>query len=131
MGPVEQIGPVAAFSRTPAQHRRSAPALDEHGPLPAAKPAVQPGAALPRHALEGVTIVEFGYFYAMPFGVTLAGALGARVIKVENLDGDPMRWSFGPPEWGSLKTMEGKESICLDLRTDAGRRIMHELHPPG
>jgi crotonobetainyl-CoA:carnitine CoA-transferase CaiB-like acyl-CoA transferase len=63
----------------------------------------------------------------MPYGVTLAGALGARVIKVENLDGDPMRWSFGAPEWGSMKTMEGKESICLDLRSDDGRRIMQEL----
>ncbi len=127
VGPVEQIGPVAAFSRTPAQIVHAAPGLDQHGPLPAAKPAVQLSSGLPRHALEGVTIVEFGYFYAMPFGVTMAGALGARVIKVENLDGDPMRWSFGPPEWGSLKTMEGKESICLDLRSDAGRRIMHEL----
>jgi crotonobetainyl-CoA:carnitine CoA-transferase CaiB-like acyl-CoA transferase len=126
-GIVTEVGPVAAFSRTPAIIERSAPALDEHEELPTARNVVQESGPLPTHALEGTTIVEFGYFYAMPFGVTLAGALGARVIKVENIDGDPMRWSFGPPEWGSLKTMEGKESICLDLRTDAGRQIMDEL----
>jgi crotonobetainyl-CoA:carnitine CoA-transferase CaiB-like acyl-CoA transferase len=130
-GPIEEIGPIACFDRTAAVIQRSAPALDAHDPLPALGPG--PGAAasspasLPRHALQGITIVEFGYFYAMPYGVTMAGALGARVIKVENLDGDPMRWSFGPPEWGSLKTMEGKESICLDVRTDRGRRIIHQL----
>ncbi len=132
VGRIEQIGPVAKFSRTPAVIRQSAPRLDAHGELPTAAPGgatavAPPAGALPRHALAGITIVEFGYFYAMPFGVTMAGALGARVIKVENIDGDPMRWSFGPAEWGSLKTMEGKESICLDLRTDGGRRIMQEL----
>ena len=126
-GPIEQIGPVASFSLTPSVITSPAPALNQHGPLPGAKaPAPQP-LPLPRHTLEGVTIVEFGYFYAMPFGVTMAGALGARVIKVENIDGDPMRWSFGAPEWGALKTMEGKESICLDLRSEAGQKIMQDL----
>jgi len=126
-GIVTEVGPVAAFSRTPAVIERSAPALGEHAELPAPVAATHVSGPLPAHALEGTTIVELGYFYAMPFGVTLAGALGARVIKVENIEGDPMRWSFGAPEWGSLKTMEGKESICLDLTTDAGRRIMEEL----
>ena len=127
VGPVTQIGPVAAFSLSPAHIERSAPQLDDHAELPQPKESPSPSDALPSHALDGVTIVEFGYFYAMPFGVTLAGGLGARVIKVENIDGDPMRWSFGAPEWGSLKTMEGKESICIDLRSEAGRKIMEEL----
>ena len=48
-------------------------------------------AATPAHPLDGVTIVELGYFYAMPYGVTMAGALGARVIKLEGAAGDPMR----------------------------------------
>jgi crotonobetainyl-CoA:carnitine CoA-transferase CaiB-like acyl-CoA transferase len=126
-GPVEQVGPSAAFSRTPAVVRSSAPELDRHGALPPPKSLSADNGELPRHALEGITIVEFGYFYAMPFGVTMAGALGARVIKVENIDGDPMRWSFGAPEWGALKTMEGKESICIDLRSEPGQEIMREL----
>jgi crotonobetainyl-CoA:carnitine CoA-transferase CaiB-like acyl-CoA transferase len=131
-GPVEQIGPVAHFAATPSHIEESAPALDVHRQFP--DPPVrgepsgdEPSGDVPEHALDGVTIVEFGYFYAMPYGVTMAASLGARVIKVENLDGDPFRWSFGPPEWGACKTTEGKESIALDLRTGEGRTIMHGL----
>jgi crotonobetainyl-CoA:carnitine CoA-transferase CaiB-like acyl-CoA transferase len=126
-GPVEQIGPLASFSLTPSVIAGSAPSLGSHDPPPEPKQITPAVDSLPRYALDGVTIVEFGYFYAMPYGVTMAGALGARVIKVESLDGDPMRWSFGYPEWGSMKTMEGKESISMDLRTDEGRKIMEAL----
>jgi len=127
-GSVEEVGPVGAFAQTPSLVRRSAPMLDDHDPLPEPKRAkAMSDVGLPEHALSGITIVEFGYFYAMPFGVTMVGALGARVIKIENIDGDPMRWGFGLPEWGATKTMEGKESICIDLQTDAGRKIVHEL----
>ncbi len=127
VGTVEEVGPVGSFSRTPSAIERSAPALGAHRPLPEPRAGAGEGPLLPAHALEGVTIVEFGYFYAMPFGVTMAAALGARVIKVESIEGDPMRWSFGPAEWGAAKTTEGKESICVDLGTDAGRAIMHRL----
>lgn len=128
-GPIDQIGPVAIFRDTPSRIERSAPALDQHGDLDLPAPSVERTAAgaLPTHALAGKTIVELGFYYAMPYGVTMAAALGARVIKVEALDGDPMRWSFGPYEWGSAKTTEGKESICLDARSDAGREILHEI----
>jgi crotonobetainyl-CoA:carnitine CoA-transferase CaiB-like acyl-CoA transferase len=127
LGDIEEVGPVGDFSETPSQVRASAPNLDDHGSLPEVRSLETGNPSLPTHPLEGITIVEFGYFYAMPFGVTMAGALGARVIKIENIDGDPMRWSFGLPEWGATKTMEGKESICIDLRSDVGREIVHEL----
>src|SRR5262245_48995914 len=126
-GSIEEIGPVGHFATTPSRIVDSAPALDWHREPPVPQPSVERSGEAPHHALDGVTIVEFGYFYAMPYGVTMAASLGARVIKVENLDGDPFRWSFGPPEWGACKTTEGKESIALDLRTDEGRAIMHEL----
>jgi crotonobetainyl-CoA:carnitine CoA-transferase CaiB-like acyl-CoA transferase len=75
-----------------------------------------------------ITIVEFGYFYAMPFGVAMVGSYGARVIKVEDHTGDPMRSSFpGLSEVAAAKTMEGKESIALDLRVPAGRKILDDL----
>jgi crotonobetainyl-CoA:carnitine CoA-transferase CaiB-like acyl-CoA transferase len=126
-GAIEEIGPVGHFAETPSSIADPAPALGAHLELPPRRPSIAGSGDVPEHALDGVTIVEFGYFYAMPFGVTMAASLGARVIKVENLDGDPFRWSFGPPEWGACKTTEGKESIALDLRTDEGRTIMHEL----
>ena len=148
VGPVAQVGPVARFSATPAVLERSAPALGDHrhpaaGATPAAtevsgKRAVPtertasprqpaPSNPVPDHPLAGITIVEFGYFYAMPYGVTMAAALGARVIKLEDAQGDPMRRSFGSMETGSAKVLEGKESISLDLKSPEGRRIVHQI----
>lgn len=127
VGPVRQVGPIAHFSDTPLEIVRSAPALDQHGPLPERpQQAGSADGAAPRHALEGLTIVEMGSFYAMPYGVTMAAALGARVIKIEDPKGDPHRRTFGP-DVGAVKTMPGKESISLDLRTPEGQRIAHQL----
>ena len=63
----------------------------------------------------------------MPFGVTMAAALGARVIKLEDRTGDPMRRSFGSMETGSAKVLEGKESISLDMKSPRGRRIVEQI----
>jgi len=129
-GPTRQVGPIAAFERTPSAVRRSAPALDDAvlDDLTRQSPPARPDArALPRHPLEGVTILELGQFYAMPFACTLAASLGARVIKVEPPDGDPMRYNFGGAEVGGAKTTEGKQSLSVDLKTPAGQEIVHRL----
>ena len=54
--------------------------------------------------------------------------LGARVIKVEPIDGDPYRHLIagGTP---AAKTTAGKSSICVDLKQADGRRIARELSP--
>jgi crotonobetainyl-CoA:carnitine CoA-transferase CaiB-like acyl-CoA transferase len=126
VGMVEEVGPVAAFSRTPLRIERSAPALGSCRATAERQPSTG-DAALPAHPLSGVTIVELGYFYAMPFALTLAASLGARVIKVEDLHGDPMRWGWGAREVAGAKTTEGKESIAVDLGTPDGRAIMAAL----
>ena len=41
--------------------------------------------------LDGITIVEAGYYYATPFATALLAELGARVIKIEPVKGDPYR----------------------------------------
>jgi crotonobetainyl-CoA:carnitine CoA-transferase CaiB-like acyl-CoA transferase len=63
----------------------------------------------------------------MPFGVALAASLGARVIKIEDLVGDPMRTLMAIPEGGGHKTMDGKESIAVDLRTPEGQQIIYKI----
>jgi crotonobetainyl-CoA:carnitine CoA-transferase CaiB-like acyl-CoA transferase len=126
VGPVSQVGPIGHYSRTPMEPTRSAPALgDANGPL-VAQPVDRDAAESPAHPFAGVTIVEFGSFYAMPYSVTMAAALGARVIKLEDRHGDPHRASFGP-EVASTKTMAGKESLSVDLRSPAGQAIVHKL----
>ena len=125
-GPILQVGPIAHFTDSPLVIERSAPALDaNNGPL-APRHAPAGGGSAPEHPFAGVTIVEFGCFYAMPYGLTMAAALGARVIKIEDGKGDPHRTSFGA-EVATNKTTAGKESISIDLRSPEGRQIAQQI----
>jgi crotonobetainyl-CoA:carnitine CoA-transferase CaiB-like acyl-CoA transferase len=128
-GAMKQAGPVAWMSASPSAIGRPAPALGAHGELPRAAAPVAPAAPSPtlRHPLDGITVLECGYFYAMPFGVSLVGSLGARVIKIEPMDGDPNRVAFNFPESGSEKPMQGKESLPLDMKAPEAITILHEL----
>jgi crotonobetainyl-CoA:carnitine CoA-transferase CaiB-like acyl-CoA transferase len=82
--------------------------------------------AAPAHPFAGVTIVDFGNFYAMPYATAMFAALGARVIKLEDVNGDPYRMAFGP-EVASNKTTAGKESLSVNLRTTEGRAIAQKV----
>ena len=46
------------------------------------------------HALEGVKVVDWTIWQFGPVAATMLGDLGADVIKVESLDGDPGRAVF-------------------------------------
>ena len=74
-----------------------------------------------------MTVLELGTFFAAPFGGTVLREMGARVIKVEPLEGEPMRALLPFPELGAAKCVQGKESICVDLSTEEGRAIVHTL----
>jgi crotonobetainyl-CoA:carnitine CoA-transferase CaiB-like acyl-CoA transferase len=77
--------------------------------------------------LAGVTVLELGGMFAAPFGATALADLGARVIKVEPLDGDAIRGMMAFPEAGGGKVLQGKESIALDIRDHEGLGIVHEI----
>ena len=133
-GPVRQPGALVAMSRTPAQLGRSAPVLDDQRSeilAESAQSGAPAGAAageVPRGLpLEGVTVLELAYLFAAPHGATLLSDLGARVIKVEPLEGDPIRTIISFPESGGAKVMQGKESICVDMTTPEGLALVHEL----
>ena len=81
--------------------------------------------------LEGMRVVEFPAFVAAPLaGLTLA-QLGADVIRVDPIGGniDIERWPVNAQGrslyWASLN--RGKRSVELDVRSSAGRRLLHEL----
>jgi crotonobetainyl-CoA:carnitine CoA-transferase CaiB-like acyl-CoA transferase len=128
-GPVEQVGPLAAFERTRSVIAKPAPALGEADPFPDRAPRPPPAdAAQAGPPFAGLTIVELGSFFAMPFGTALLAALGARVVKVEDPNGgDPMRNAFGPPAVAGAKVCEGKESLAVDLKTVEGAEIVRRL----
>jgi crotonobetainyl-CoA:carnitine CoA-transferase CaiB-like acyl-CoA transferase len=127
-GLVRQPGPIVKMSNTPAVLGRGAPVLDADGV------ALR---ALPWKALGGADVVagagsapgerELGTFFAAPFGGTVLREVGTRVIKVEPMEGEPMRALLPFPEVGAAKCMQGKESICVDLSTPEGREIVHAL----
>jgi formyl-CoA transferase len=84
-----------------------------------------------RRPLAGLKVIELGQLIAGPFaGKTLAD-FGAEVIKVEPPgDGDPLRkWRLlrdGTSVWWQVQS-RGKQSVVLDLRTDAGRADARQL----
>ena len=73
--------------------------------------------------LAGITILEAATFVAAPLGATLLAELGARVIKVEPLEGDAYRRTG----LEAAHMTHGKESICVDLKTSDGRSIICAL----
>lgn len=133
VGTIRQPGPIAHLSRTPARVLASPPALDEHATRVRASVAISasaqaitsdPPSGLP---LAGITIVELATFYAAPYGTTLLGELGARVIKLEELKGEPQRNMLPFPEVAGLKALLGKESVAVDLATPEGREIAYRV----
>jgi crotonobetainyl-CoA:carnitine CoA-transferase CaiB-like acyl-CoA transferase len=74
-----------------------------------------------------VTVLELGTFYAAPYGATVLTDLGARVIKIEPLEGEPMRMLVAFPEAGAAKVLQGKESVALDIASPEGRDLVLEL----
>jgi crotonobetainyl-CoA:carnitine CoA-transferase CaiB-like acyl-CoA transferase len=137
-GLVRQPGPLAKLFETPAPLDRGAPLLDADGAALRAAPwsarddgtGPEFGAAgrdSSNRALGDIVLLELGTFFAAPFGGTVLRELGARVIKVEPIAGEPMRTLLPFPELGAAKCMQGKESIAVDLSSVEGREIVHEL----
>src|SRR5205823_5485375 len=134
LGAVRQPGPLAALASTPGEITHCAPALDEHGDALRAEAHVAPAAATvaapgvgDAPPLTGVTVIELGTYYAAPYGATLLTDLGARVITVVQLDGDPIRHILPFPEVGAIKVLQGKQSVAVDIATAEGREIVLEL----
>ncbi|MBV7407391.1 CaiB/BaiF CoA-transferase family protein [Maritimibacter sp. DP1N21-5] len=86
-------------------------------------------------ALEGFRVVDFSHVVAGPLATHFLALNGARVIKVEAPTGDLLR-NYAPSrdQWGMAPAFRGinigKDSVSLDLKTDAGlataKRLMAE-----
>ncbi|HEX6351068.1 MAG TPA: CoA transferase [Candidatus Dormibacteraeota bacterium] len=80
--------------------------------------------------LQGLRVLEVSAFVAAPLGgATLAG-MGAEVIRVDPPGGgvDRNRWPLHDGRslyWAGLN--QGKRSVTLDARSDAGRRLLVDL----
>lgn len=82
--------------------------------------------------LKDVRVIDASQVLAGPFAAMLLGDLGCDVIKVEPLDGEATRRSFGTKaSWGEtpgfLSVNRNKRSIALDLKSDRGTEVFHQL----
>jgi CoA:oxalate CoA-transferase len=81
--------------------------------------------------LSGVRVLDLTRFLAGPFAAMVLADLGADVLKVEQLTGDPTRQN--PPYFFQgdsayfLSVNRNKESIALDIRTPQGKDILQRL----
>lgn len=87
-------------------------------------------------ALEHITILDLTHMLSGPYGAMLLTDLGARTIKVEPpgtgegtrrlLEHDP---DYARDGMGAyfLTLNRGKRSVCIDLKTDAGREVFLDL----
>ena len=84
-----------------------------------------------RGPLSGVTIVDLSRILAGPYCTFLMAEMGARVIKVEPPKGGDDARAYGPFVNGKstyfASVNRGKESIALDLKSDADRAIFEKL----
>ncbi len=81
--------------------------------------------------LKGIRILDLSRMLAGPYGSQLLADLGAEIIKIEPIGGDPMR-QMGPHFAAGesayfLSINRNKKSISLDLKTQAGRQIFLKL----
>jgi crotonobetainyl-CoA:carnitine CoA-transferase CaiB-like acyl-CoA transferase len=143
VGPMLQIGPLAKIPSAPAHVRGPAPIPGEHTTqlaepnAPSFQPPAVPVELAAGGPLAGITVIEAAYYYATPFATALLTDLGARVIKIEPLRGDPYRALAGGAGGSDpvlnlghnnmVRAMQGKESIALNLKDPRGRTILHQL----
>ncbi len=131
VGPTVQMGVPISLRGTPGGIRGPAPTLGQHNqelrshPWPPAAAALPPagGRRSGGAPLDGVTVLDLGTIYAGPYNGMLLSDLGASVIKVEPLDGDPWR-AFAI---GFLGVNRGKLSLALDLKRPEGREAFYDL----
>jgi crotonobetainyl-CoA:carnitine CoA-transferase CaiB-like acyl-CoA transferase len=143
VGPMKQIGPLAAFagsewrwpgpapdpSRRPEpprwNRRDSEPSRSARPACAGAEPAVAAaGRDDGRAALDGLTVVDLAMWAAAPGGPGLLADLGARVIKVEPPSGDPTAATGGEL---FVRMTRSKRRVAIDLKQPDGQAALHAL----
>ena len=75
--------------------------------------------------LEGITVLDLGQIYQGPYAGFLLSMAGARVIKIEQTRGEPLRARGDSISYASLNS--SKEAITLDLKSDEGKSMFMGL----
>lgn len=122
-GPTAMPGIPVNLTRTPGKVQGPAPEAGAHNgkitvrpapPRPEKTPQLRPG------PLAGYRILDMGTFVAGPYCGSLLSELGADVVKVEPLTGDPFRAT-------GFTYNRGMRSVAMDLQNDEAREAFYEM----
>jgi len=73
--------------------------------------------------LNGITVIEFTHMVMGPAVGAILSDLGADVIRIEPMGGDKTRKLTGSGAGYFPMFNRGKKSICLDLKSEAGKAV--------
>lgn len=83
---------------------------------------------------DGLKVIDCASFIAAPAAATILSDFGADVLKVEPLEGDPLRElfrgaGFGPDGRNHGWELDGrnKRSLAIDLKNPQGQAVLHRL----
>jgi len=121
-GTVVMPGVPIMLTKTPGGVRRPAPTLGQHNgdapwraqKQPTGKPVITAG------PLSHIRVLNMGTFVATPYAGFLFAELGADVVKVEPVTGDPFRAS-------AFSSNRGMRSLAIDLQCARGRQLFYEV----
>ncbi|MEN3974854.1 CoA transferase [Emcibacter sp. SYSU 3D8] len=80
--------------------------------------------------LSGITVLDLGQVYQGPYATMLMARAGADVIKVEPVDGEPVRRRSAVSKGAMLPLAmlnANKRGITLNLKSSEGRRLLLKL----
>ena len=132
VGKMKQLGVLVRMAETPGSIKGPEPELGadttpvlEGLAAPAAPSGASPADSLPAQPLNGITVLDLSTVIAGPLSTSLTHELGARVIRIETLEGDTMRRN-----WEGLsanRVQAGAENISINLRAPEGIEIFRKL----
>jgi crotonobetainyl-CoA:carnitine CoA-transferase CaiB-like acyl-CoA transferase len=80
--------------------------------------------------LDGVTVIDLGQVYQGPYATFLMAKAGANVIKVEPIEGEPIRQRVAVSQGAAVPFAmlnSNKRDITLNLKSDRGRDLLKRL----
>ncbi|MDO5680538.1 MAG: CaiB/BaiF CoA-transferase family protein [Pelistega sp.] len=79
--------------------------------------------------LSGIRVLEIGAYISTPYAGVILSSLGAEVVKVEPIEGDPFRRGMDNKNAYFKQYNSGKKSIAINLKSPEGLSLIKTLLP--
>jgi crotonobetainyl-CoA:carnitine CoA-transferase CaiB-like acyl-CoA transferase len=120
-----QLGTIARLTKTPGIPGQPISSGENAAIAWKKSPRKTPTTSNEALPLAGIKIVEIATIIAAPLGACFLSDMGAQVTKIEQIGGDPYRGLA--KGIGSARVNAGKQSISVNLKSEAGRQIVLDL----